>query len=59
MGIALAVLAVAKRKNGQTLAQVIDLSGRMSLGNLGGLLFFALLLGSIVWACLRSGKKRV
>lgn len=58
MGIALAVLAVVKRKNGRTLAQVIDLSSRVSLGNLGGLVFFALLLGSILWACFRGGRKR-
>lgn len=58
MGILLAVLAVAERKNGQTLAQAVDLSEWVSLGNVGGLIFFALLLGSILWACFRGGRKR-
>lgn len=58
VGILLAVLAVVKLKSGQTLAEVVDLSGTVNLGNIGGLVFFAALLGTILWVCLRSVKKQ-
>lgn len=58
VGILLAVLAVVKLKSGQTLAEVVDLSGTVNLGNIGGLVFFAALLGTILWVCLRSAKKQ-
>ncbi len=58
VGILLAVLAVIKLKSGQTLAEIVDLSGRLDLGNIGGLVFFAALLGTILWVSLRSARKQ-
>lgn len=58
VGILLAVLAVVKLKSGQTLAELVDLSGKLDLGNIGGLVFFAALLGTILWVCLKSAKKQ-
>lgn len=58
VGILLAVLAVIKLKSGQTLAEIVDLSGTVDLGNIGGLVFFAALLGTILWVSLRSAKKQ-
>lgn len=58
VGILLAVLAVVKLGDGRTLADVVNISGAVNLGNIGGLVFFALLLGTILWTCLRSGKKK-
>lgn len=57
MGILLAALAVIRLGDGQTLAQRLDISGAVSLGNTGGLVFFALLLGSILWVCLRGARR--
>ncbi len=49
VGILLAVFAVIKVSGGKTLGQVINLPGYgINLGNIGGLLFFALLLLSIL-----------
>lgn len=48
MGVILAVLAVAK------LSDKIDLSGVFSLGQIGALVVFALLLASLVWVCIRK-----
>ncbi len=58
VGILLAVLAVVKLGDGRTLADVVNISGAVNLGNIGGLVFFALLLGTILWTCLRAGKKK-
>lgn len=58
VGILLAVLAVVKLGDGRSLADVVNISGAVNLGNIGGLVFFALLLGTILWTCLRSGKKK-
>ena len=47
VGILLAVLAIIPLKNG-TIGDAIDISSHISLGNIGGLVFFALLLLSIL-----------
>lgn len=55
VGILLAVFAII-RINGETLGDIINLSGKLSLGNWGGLLAFALLAVTLIKAV--SGRKK-
>ena len=48
VGILLAVLAVIQ-VDGAGIGEALDISEKINLGNPGGLLFFLLLLGSMVW----------
>lgn len=56
VGIILAVLAVIT-VDGKSVGDLIDLSGSVSLGNIGGLVAFALLLFSILAFANRGAKK--
>ncbi len=56
VGILLAVLAVIK-VGGSSVGDIIDLSGKLSLGNIGGLVFFAVLLLSIVLFANKGAKE--
>ena len=62
IGIALAILAIipsaVKDADGNVLSlgQVIDISGKFSTGNIGGLVFFALLVGSFVFFIYKKNK---
>lgn len=56
IGILLAVLAVIT-VNGTTIAQFVNISSKVSLGNIGGLIFFALILASILGFSLKSYKR--
>ena len=58
VGILLAVLAVIPLASGESLADFVDISEHVSLGNIGGLVFFALLLGSILFFAVRRGKNK-
>ena len=40
-----------------TLADKVDLSGALNLGNIGGLVFFAILCGTLVYAMIKKDKK--
>lgn len=55
VGILLAVCAIVKI-NGEYVADIFNLSGTINLGNIGGLVFFALLCGTLVYAMV--GKKK-
>lgn len=55
IGIALAVLAVIPYKSG-TIADLVNISGKISLGNPGGLAFFAVLCG--IFLLTVTGKKK-
>lgn len=55
IGIALALLAVIPLKNGKTLAEAINLGA--PLGNIGGTIFFLLILASLVFFSIRQKKK--
>ncbi len=56
LGIVIAVLAVIKLGSGQSLADIIDVSSYASIGEIGGLVFFALLSASF-FAFVRRGSK--
>lgn len=56
VGILLAVFAIIPMGAG-TLADVVNLSGTVYLGNIGGLVFFALLCGTLIFAMTRKDKK--
>ena len=56
VGILLAVLAVIKVGDA-SIGEIIDLSGSINLGNIGGLVLFAVLLASI-FAFANKGKKK-
>ncbi len=56
VGIILAVLAVIT-VDGKSVGEIIDLSGKFSLGNIGGLVAFALLLLSILLFANRGAKQ--
>lgn len=55
VGILLAVFAIIK-VNGSSLADRINLSGVVNLGNWGGLAVFALLAATLVWVIAKSKK---
>lgn len=59
IGILLAVFAVIKI-NGKSIGDIINLSGKLNLGNIGGLVFFALIIVSIfaftLWKKEKAGK---
>lgn len=59
IGILLAVFAVIKI-NGKSIGDIINLSGKFNLGNIGGLVFFALIIVSIfaftLWKKEKAGK---
>lgn len=57
VGILLAVFAILNIK-GKSIAEWIDISNVLSLGNIGGLIFFALLIASVVFFMNRKGKKQ-
>ncbi len=57
VGILLAVLAVITIK-GTTVAEYVNISSKVSLGNIGGLVFFALILASILFYSLKYNKKK-
>lgn len=57
VGILLAVLAVIT-VGGESVGEKIDISGIISLGNIGGLVFFALLLVTIVLFANKGNKKQ-
>jgi len=57
VGILLAVFAIVNIK-GKSIAEWIDISDVLSLGNIGGLIFFALLIVSVVFFMNRKGKKQ-
>lgn len=56
VGILLAVFAVI-RPDGTPLSEIIDLSSKLSLGRIGGLAAFALLIGSLCLAIFRENRK--
>lgn len=56
VGIILAVLAVIKI-NGLSIGDIINISGKISLGNIGGIAFFAVLLASMIYTANKGGKK--
>ena len=57
VGILLAVLAIIK-VNGQSLGDIINISDTVNLGNIGGLIFFAVLCGTIFYAIAKKDKKK-
>lgn len=56
IGILLAVFAIIKVGGGKTLADVLNISGKINLGNIGGLVFFILLSGSILLFANKGAK---
>lgn len=54
VGILLAVFAIIKVGGGKTLGQAIDISGTSSLGNIGSLIAFALLVSTLLYVCLKK-----
>ena len=62
IGILLAILAIIPTAltdaegNALSVGQVIDLSGKFSTGNIGGLVFFALLIGSFLFFIYKKHK---
>lgn len=58
VGILLAVCAVIKFTNGKTVADYLNISGYLSLGNIGGLVFFALLLLTLLKVTIWNRKIR-
>lgn len=56
VGIILAVLAVIKL-NGSSIGDIINISGKLSLGNIGGIAFFAVLLASMIYIANKGAKK--
>ncbi|MBR2675156.1 MAG: oligopeptide transporter, OPT family [Mogibacterium sp.] len=54
VGILLAVFAIIKVGGGRSLGEAIDISGSFSLGNIGALIAFALLVGTLLYVCLRK-----
>ena len=57
VGILLAVFAVITFKDGRSLGDIINISGSFSLGNIGGLVFFAALLVTIYLFAVKRDKK--
>ncbi|WP_077533348.1 OPT family oligopeptide transporter [Massiliimalia massiliensis] len=57
VGILLAVFAVITFKDGRSLGDMINISGSFSLGNIGGLVFFAALLVTIYLFAVKRDKK--
>lgn len=57
VGILLAVFAIIKVSGGKTLGEAIDISGNFSLGNIGSLIFFALLVATLLKVCLKKKTK--
>lgn len=57
VGILLAVLAIIK-VNGQSLGDIINISDTVNLGNIGGLVFFAILCGTLCYAIAKKDKKK-
>ena len=55
VGILLAVLAVIT-VGGKSVGDIIDISGTVNLGNIGGLVFFAVLLVSIYLFANKTSK---
>lgn len=55
VGILLAVFAVIP-VGAKTLADTVDISGKISLGNIGGLVFFALLCAALCFTVVKKGK---
>lgn len=55
IGILLAVFAIIPAGDG-SLGNAIDLSGKINLGNIGGLVFFAVLLATLIWSV--AGRKK-
>ena len=54
LGILLAVFAVIPVSSGKTLGDVINLSEKLDLGNIGSLVAFALLVATLLYYCLRK-----
>lgn len=57
VGILLAVFAIIKVGGGKTLGEAIDISGNFSLGNIGSLICFAILVGTLLYVCLKKRPK--
>ncbi len=57
LGIILAVLAVIN-VNGKTVADIIDISSKVNLGQIGALAFFAVLLASLCMFAIKGGKQK-
>ena len=57
VGIFLAVFAIIKVGGGKTLGEAIDISGKYSLGNIGSLIAFAILVGTLLYVCLKKKPK--
>ena len=57
VGILLAVFAIIKVGGGKTLGEAIDISGKYSLGNIGSLIAFAILVGTLLYVCLKKKPK--
>ncbi len=56
VGIILAALAIIPMK-GSTLGEIIDISGKFSLGSIGSIAFFALLIGTLMWVVFKKKKE--
>lgn len=57
LGIIIAVLAVVKLSSGRSLSEIIDVSSYASIGEIGGLIFFALLAASFFVFAKKGSKK--
>lgn len=57
IGILLALFAIV-RIDGKTIADIIDLSSIVNLGDIGGLAFFALLLASVLFIAIKGSKTK-
>ena len=56
IGILLAVFAIIN-VNGKSLADWVNISGSINLGNIGGLVFFAVLIATIPYFMFKKSKK--
>ncbi len=57
VGILLAVFAILP-VGGKTLAEILNISGKISLGNIGGLAFFAVLCAILCYAIVKKDKAK-
>lgn len=58
IGILLAIFAIIPMSKGKSLADVINVSDKISLGNVGGCIFFAILLATMVYFSKHQSKKK-
>lgn len=56
VGILLAAFAIIPA-GGSTLGEIIDVSGKFSLGSIGSIAFFALLIGTLMWVVFKKKKE--